>query len=369
MRSRLLVLAALLAVLLFGAIAANAQEPATEGGFVYVMSNRAEGNSIFVFRRASGGALTLTQEVPTKGLGTGFTNDPLASQGSLSLSNDGKLLLAVNAGSGDITAFAVSPNGITFGSKVKSGGAFPVSVSAFGELVYVLNQLGTANITGFTSDAAGHLQRIPGSTRKLAGGALAQPAQVSFTPDGKQLLVTEKGTDLIDVFAVQAGGLTTGPEAVMSSGHTPFGFAFGPSDSVIVSEAERGLPKAATASSYVLGGGGLQPVSAKVPDGQTAACWVAVTGGTAWVVNTGTSTISSYAVSTGGALTLQNPVAAFTGANTAPIDLATSSDGSFIYVLKSAAGAIAGYKVNGESLAPIFNKAGLPLSIQGIAAR
>lgn len=352
-----------------GASLATAQEPGTENGVVYIMSNRAEGNSVFVFRRASNGALTLMQEVPTQGLGTGFTNDPLASQGSLSLSNDGKLLLAVNAGSGDLTAFVVSANGLSFGSKVPSGGAFPVSVSAFGGFVYVLNQLGVANISGFTADAAGHLQRIPESTRKLAGGALAQPAQVSFTPDGTQLLVTEKGTDLIDVFQVQASGLTTGPTTQKSSGHTPFGFAFGPSNSVIVSEAERRLPKSGTSSSYVLAGGGIQPKSGKVPDNQTAACWATVTGETVWVVNTGTSTISSYDVGSGGTLTLLNPVAAFTGPNTAPIDLDGTVGGDFVYVLKSAAGAVAGYKVNGGSLTPVFMKAGLPLSIQGIVAQ
>jgi 6-phosphogluconolactonase len=369
MRFRLLIHAALASLILAGALTTMAQEPSSESGVVYVMSNRAEGNSVFVFRRSSSGALTLMQEVPTQGLGTGFTNDPFASQGSLSLSNDGKLLLAINAGSGDLTAFAVSGNGITFGSKIRSGGAFPVSVSAFGGIVYVLNQLGVANITGFSADAAGHLQPIPDSTRKLAGGALAQPAEVSFTPDGKQLLVSEKGTDLIDIFEVQGNGLTSGPTTEKSSGHTPFGFAFGPSNSVIVTEAERRLPKSATTSSYVLGSTGLQLVSGKVPNKQTAACWTIVTGDTAWVVNTGTATISSYEIGSGGGLTLRNPVAASTGPNTAPIDLAASSDGQFVYVLKSTAGAIEGFQVSGGSLSPIFNKAGLPLSIQGIAAR
>lgn len=348
----------------------NLKAETDQGGFVYVMTNRAEGNSVLVFRRSSSGALQLVQDAPTKGLGTGFSVDPFASQGSLSLSSDGKKLLAVNPGSGDLTAFVVTATGLSFGSKVSSFGAFPVSVTDFGGVVYVLNQLGIANITGFAVDNAGHLQHISGSTRKLAGGALAQPAQVSFTPDGKELLVTEKGTDLIDIFQVQGDGLTAGPTTLRSSGHTPFGFAFGPSDSVVVSEAERRLAVEGSSSSYRLTDrGSLEPVSRKVPDHQTAACWVTITGQIAWVVNTGSSDISSYEVGASGGLTLANPIAASTGPNTSPIDLASTHDGKFVYVLKSAVGAIAGYRVDGSKLIPIFTKTGLPLSIQGIAIR
>ena len=124
------------------------------------------------------------------------------SQGALSLCPGGKVLLAVNPASGDLTAFRVTATGLEFGSKVPSGGAFPVSVTCKGGLVYVLNQLGVPNISGFKVNDSGQLQKIPLSTRDLAGGPLALPAQVSFTPDGTQLLVTEKGTNIIDVFAV-----------------------------------------------------------------------------------------------------------------------------------------------------------------------
>ena len=72
------------------------------------------------------------------------------SQGAISLSADGRVLLVVNPASGDLTAFRVTSTGLKFGSKVSSGGAFPVSVTCNGDVVYVLNQLGTANICGFT---------------------------------------------------------------------------------------------------------------------------------------------------------------------------------------------------------------------------
>jgi 6-phosphogluconolactonase len=339
------------------------------GGAIYVMTNRAEGNSVQVFSRGANGALKFLKEVPTQGLGTGATRDPLMSQGAVRLSVDGHLLFAVNPASGELTAFVVTPNGLEFGSKVLSGGTFPVSVTEYGGIVYVVNQLGIPNISGFTVNTEGKLEPLSDSTRNLAGEGLALPAEVRFTPDGKQLLVTEKGTAQIDVFNVEPDGRTTGPAVQPSAGKVPFGFTFGPGGSVVVTEAQGALPKKASTSSYLLtGGSGLQLVSAAVPDKQTAACWIVITGQTAWVVNTVTSTISAYTVAANGQLTLANPVAANTGANV-PIDLIASADGEFLYVLESAVGGIAAYHINGTSLTPIFNKTGLPLSIQGITGR
>ena len=58
-----------------------------------------------------------------------------------------------------------------------------------------------------------------------------------------------------------------------------------------------------------------------------------------------------------------------TGDATSPIDLAVSRDGDFLYVLKSATGEIAAFKITGNSLTPLFNQGGLPLSVQGIAVQ
>jgi lactonase family protein with 7-bladed beta-propeller len=170
MRSGFIAHVALAFTLALALFTSNLKAETDQGGFVSVMTNRAEGNSVLVFRRSSTGALQLVQDAPTKGLGTGFSVDPFASQGSLSLSSDGKKLLAVNPGSGDLTAFVVTANGLSFGSKVSSFGAFPVSVTDFGGVVYVLNQLGIANITGFAVDNGGHLQHISGRTPPGHGG-------------------------------------------------------------------------------------------------------------------------------------------------------------------------------------------------------
>ena len=355
-----------LAVLIALPLVTNAQQ-STDQGRLYVMTNKANGNSVLVYGRGPSGTLVQIQEAFTHGLGTGFTGDPLQSQGALALSDDGKLLFAVNPASGDLTSFIVTSAGLQFASKVSSRGALPVSVTEHAGVVYVLNQLGITNIAGYTVDAAGHLTAISGANYVLAGKALAQPAEVSFTPDGASLIITEKGTDLIDVFHVLSNGTASGPTTVKSSGHTPFGFNFGPSNSVVVSEVERRFPMQATVSSYFESGGTLAPVSKAVPNQQSGSCWVTVTGQTAWIVNTGTSNISGYHIALDGSLTLANAVAGSTGANTGPIDITASPDGKLIYVLESNTGRVAVFRVNGASLVLISTKTGLPLSIQGIA--
>jgi 6-phosphogluconolactonase (cycloisomerase 2 family) len=334
------------------------------------MSNKPK-NTVIVYQRATDGSLTPIEEKLTRGKGTGVTLDPLQSQGALAMRADGKLLFAVNPGSGELTCFRVSDTGaLQFASITSSGGAFPVSVTANGGTVYALNQLGTANVVGFQVNDFGHLQPIPLSTRNLIGGPVALPAQVSFTPDGTQLLVTEKGTNKIDIFAVQPDGTISGPAEQQSSGKTPFGFAFDGSGNVVVSEVENRLPLKATVSSYKLTGGlALDPISSQVPNNQSGACWVAITNNIAWVVNTGTAVISAYEIGAGGELVMANATAGTTGDGSNPIDVAASADGAYLYVLKSATGEIAAFAINGSNLTPLFIQTGLPLSIQGIVAR
>ena len=110
----------------------------------------------------------------------------------------------------------------------------PASVTVNGSLVYVLNNK-SASISGFRV-ADGTLTGLPGSSRPLSDPG-ADPAQVSFTPDGTMLLVTERGTNSISRYLVDdrgyAGGLTT----IKSSGQTPYGFACTSSGTVLVTEA------------------------------------------------------------------------------------------------------------------------------------
>src|SRR5204863_8539902 len=110
-----------IAVLLFGAafclaaFTSEAVAAAGQTGRVYVMTNKAH-NSVLVYDRAADGSLTFLQQVMTRGSGTGVNLDPLQSQGSVAVSSDGKVLLGVNAGSGELTAIWVALVGVDVGS-------------------------------------------------------------------------------------------------------------------------------------------------------------------------------------------------------------------------------------------------------------
>src|SRR5205807_6829344 len=77
-------------------------------GAVFVQTNEAH-NAVVAFRRAADGALARLEEYETGGAGEGEPH--LTSQGSVTLSGDGRHLLVTNAASGDVTVFAVTGNG------------------------------------------------------------------------------------------------------------------------------------------------------------------------------------------------------------------------------------------------------------------
>ena len=372
LRSRAAILIAL-AVLALPASAA-ADQPARQAsraiGVVYAMTNDPSRNAVLMFRRLSNGQLVFADRQWTGGRG-GTGNgvgdvDPLGSQDSLVANGDGSRVLAVNAGSDEVSLLAASGKRLTLLDTVRSGGEFPNSVALHNDLVYVLNAHGTPNVTGFRIGADGMLHQLAGSTRPLPGGSAAVPHDVRFGADGTRLVVTEDGTNQIDVFDVGNDGLITGVTTTPSSGTGPFGFAFARDGVLVVTEAA-----SASASSYeVTAANALQPISPMVANGQAASCWIALAPhGQAFVSNTGSSTISSYQVGVDGRLTLVNAVAANSGTGSAPIDSALSSDGRFLYVVDSARGGIVIFGVNGNNLAPLGSVTRLPTTLQGIAAR
>src|SRR5215216_6103378 len=166
-------------------------------GAVYVLTNQVE-NAVAVFRRTVDGHLTMAGEFPTGGAGDPVAIppdppvDPLASQGALVFGPGSQFLFAVNAGSNQISVLRVRRTGLVLVDVVDSGGDRPISLTVHENLLYVLNEGGTPNITGFTVSAAGELTPLAGSTRPLSGGSTADPAEVSFSNDGALLAVTEK---------------------------------------------------------------------------------------------------------------------------------------------------------------------------------
>jgi 6-phosphogluconolactonase len=329
--------------------------------FVYVMSNKSPGNSVIQFSRGSNGSLSWVSEVLTGGNGSGPNGaDPLGSQDSLVLSGDGLVLLAVNAGSNEVSVLGQRGGDLVWLSKTTSGGIFPNSVAISGDLVYVLNSKGvTPNITGFRLDLNGALRWI--DTRDLPSGA-AGPNDIRFTPDGTDLLVTVSGTNQILVFPVGSDGLLGSPVANASGGNSPFGIRFGHNSHPLISEA------AGSVSSYKLVGAELNIISKAVPDTQNATCWISMPrdGRFALVSNTASGTLSSFAVGPRGDVTLLQAVAASPGG--APIDSALSRDGKFLYVDDSTQGQVRVFRVHKGTLNQVIS---VPImgGIQGIAAR
>jgi len=346
-------------------------------GAVYVMTNQVE-NAVAVFRRSPTGMLTSAGEFPTGGAGdpvpqgTDPATDPLASQGALILGNN-QFLFAVNAGSNQISVLRVGRNELTMVDLVDSGGIRPISLALHEDLLYVLNEGGTPNITGFTVNDDGTLTPLPDSTQPLIGGTSADPAEVSFNADGTLLVVTEKAGNRINTYMIDENGLPSAPIDNPSNGMTPFGFAFNDSGTLVVSEAFGGAPNQSAVSSYSAPESGiLSVVSGSIPNFQTASCWVVTTsnGKSAFVSNTGSGTISSYGIGEEGTLTLANAVAGDTGPGSAPIDMAVNNSSRFLYVIVAGTQSVASFRVERDgSLTLIDTDGGLPLGAQGIAAK
>src|ERR1700678_1376585 len=165
---------------------------------VFVMTNDADANQVVAFQRGSNGTLKNPHSYGTDGRGSGGTVDPLASQGSLTLSTDGAWLFAVNAGSGSVSVFRVNGAQLELTDRVASEGSEPNSVAQFGSLVYVLNTAGSSSVVGFHFHN-GKLERIPKSQRFLSGNGVGS-GSVAFIPDGTFLIVAEQKTNNLDVF-------------------------------------------------------------------------------------------------------------------------------------------------------------------------
>ena len=335
---------------------------------VYVQTNNATENEVIVFSRAEDGALAPAGRYPTGGRGTGVPH--LASAGSVVLGDDGRWLLVVNAGSDELSLFAVQRDGLRLADRVRSGGSGPTSVAVSGALVYVLNN-GTPNISGFNL-TDGKLTALAGSTRPLSS-ANADPAQISFTPGGRALIATERGTNAISSYAVDQRGYAQGPATIKSSGQTPYGFGLTKDGSVIVSEAFGGAMGAAAASSYAVSGAGeLTLMSGSVGDTRSEVCWVALTQDDrfAYVTNFGDGTVSCYEIAADGRLKLHDPVAGSARQGEKGLrDEAISGDGRYLYAIDPDAQKLFGWAVGqGGHLTPAGQFGGVPGTVAGLAA-
>lgn len=340
---------------------------ASTEGVVYTMDNDSSGNHVIVLRRDDKGALTHDATFPTGGTGTGAG---LGSQGAIAQSDH--RLFVCNAGSNNITVFDINGRSLNKIDRIISHGTTPISLTVFGDLLYVLNAGGTGNISGFRIGANGHLNYINKSKRDLSTDT-SQPAEVAFNNSGTQLVVTEKATNRIITYEVSSNGLTGNMVKHHSTGKTPFGFEFGKHNTLIVSDAFGGALNKGALSSYKLTNTGkFQLITGPVRTHQTSACWVAITsdGNYCYTTNAASNSISGYKVADDGSIRLldDNGITAVTGMG--PTDMAMSKDSRFLYALNSKDGSVSAFKIgNHGGLDSLGVISGIPLGASGLAAR
>jgi 6-phosphogluconolactonase len=357
---------------------ANAATRSDVVGHVYVNDNTAVANTIAAFDRHGDGTLTPTRGSPfaTGGAGTGTA---IGSQGALQITDDGRFLLAVNAGSNQISVLRIRSDGAlrpVQGGLVSSGGAQPVSITVHAvaarddegddsgssrHLVYVANAgTGGTNYTGFTLSSQGRLRPLARSTISLPAGS--QPGDVLFNGDGRLLAGTRVATSLIDSFAVgRDGRLTAAPGSPFpAQGLGPFGSEFRPTNvrQLFVSNAHNPAPNSGTVSAFrVAADATLTSIgSSPFPNNQTAPCWIEIShdGRVLFTVNTAVPSISRYSIAANGSLTLlgstpfkPSPVAL------APQDARLDPAGDTLWVVDTGARAVSAFAVRGGDLSEL----------------
>jgi len=360
---RLLLLVAGL-TLAVAAATSTAGAGADTPGAVYTLTNSTAGNAVAVYARGADGSLAASGTYATGGLGTG---GGLGSQRSIVVTRDGRYVLAVNAGSNSVSAFTVSGDGLELLNTISSNGVRPTSVTEHGGVAYVLNA-GSLTISGFSLTRSG-LAPIAGATRALSAGA-SVPSQIQFDRTGSTLVVTERGSNTIDTYAVDGEGYAAAPVSSPSVGNAPFGFDVDNKNHVIVSDANAG-PGNSAATAYSFGSGGtLAAVNGAVPTNQGAACWLVATkdGRHAFTANAGSGSISTFDVAPDGALSLVGSTQL--GATSHPLDLAVTENSRYVYDLVDGAHELRGFRIGSDgSLEPAGTIGGLPAGAAGLAAR
>jgi 6-phosphogluconolactonase (cycloisomerase 2 family) len=338
---------------------AGASPPSAFFGFrahaVFVQTDNPAGNQVVAYLRGPGGQLVQSGTYDTGGVGgvlSGSVVDHQASQGSLTYDPVHGLLYATNAGSNTVSVFAVHGAQLSLVQVLSSGGSFPVSVTASGNSVYVLNAEDGGSVQGFGL-FWDHLFPLPGSNRGLGLNPTATPqftntpGQVAFTPNGSHLIVTTKanGSD-IDVFGVGPfGALSPAPVVNSEPGTVPFGVTFDASGNLVVAEAGPD----ALATYRIEPSGMLVPV-ASVPDGQAATCWVVGTRNLYFAENAGSATVSTFEGGPFGSLALIGN----TSTDPGTVDATVSPDGQYLYVQTGGNGAVDEFGIGFDgSLRPI----------------
>lgn len=372
---------------------------------IFVVSNKADANTVYQFASSNGGQYAMAGEYKTGGTGTGDLeipalkkddthplangDDPLISAYAISASQDGKNIVVVNPGNATISLMKRGENNaISTVNTAPATDLFPISVAMHGDYVVVAS-VGDSNMKGsigLFKILNGRLVSLADNRRDLQ----ARPSTVKFSSGGRFVIVNELVTGKIKAFALNNGALSQEPVSVVDSPKTdgrfqaiPVGFDLKPSasggDVIIMSEArfltpEFGLREGdgsvvqsplyswqtGSLSTYKLSqGGSLSLVSADVltgtaiEGGEIANCWVVLSpdGKTLWAANALSSSISSFDIADNGVATLKNATAYKDASETLFFgDLNVSADGKTLYQLVGNKGQVAIFDIqsNGD---------------------
>jgi 6-phosphogluconolactonase (cycloisomerase 2 family) len=333
-------------------------------GHLYVNDNTAGTNTIAAFDRHADAKLTAIPGSPFLAGGAG-TGSGIGSQGALQLSSDGRYLLAVDAGSNQISVLRIQANGRLTpadGTPISSGGVEPVSIAVHrvptrgADLVYVANAgNGGSNYTGFTLGSGGRLGPLAHSTFSLPDGS--SPGDVLFNKDGTHFVGTRIATSLIDSFTVKPSGLLLAAPAspFAAQGPGPFGSEFRPTNprQLFVSNAHGAANNRTISAFRDAANGTLTSIGrSPYPDLQTAPCWIEIThdGKFLFTVNTAASSISRYRIATNGSLTLLGSTVLNDPTGLGPVDARLAPDGATLWVVDAGANAVSGLAVHGGNL-------------------
>ena len=335
-------------------------------GAVFVQTNE-ERNRVLAFTRDADGGLAEPASYETGGRGSMAPHLP--SQGSVVLSGDRRFLLVANAGSGDVSVFRVDGARLELIGTVPSGGDAPRSIAEREGAVFVMTT-GKPGIASFGLNDMGLAPAVGGETPLAAD---ADPAQIGFTPDGRTLVVTQRGADAIAAYPVREDGTLGEPSTVMSSGPTPYGFALTTNGTLVVTEAFRAQKGAAAASSYAAGDGTITARTRSLANGMSEICWAVVTPDDrfAFTTNFAESTVSRFAIGSDGSISLEDAAAGSVGDPRPGLrDEDVTDDGRFLFAVDADGGSVVGWRIGADgSLASAGSRDGLPNTIAGLAAR
>ena len=286
---------------------------------VVTMTNDQNANQIRVYDAESH---ALLQTLSTHGKGGVAGNARGIKQ------HEGRLVAAVNNGSGNVALFRRDGDVLKFDKLIQTTSA-PVSVDFGNDHLYVA---GTTTVDSFVLHESS-VESLDGTADlALAGGGTpptGSTAQVGVIHDS-QLLVTLK-TDpdpgTVDVVSLRRGRITgSAPTAISAPDGTltPFGFATYPDGTALITLAHSNHDGLFRNGSF----------TSIVSAGQSASCWMTRVGKYVFVANTGSRTISRL-VGTGSNIFIDAQIAAQTPTG-APADI--DADAGVLSVVDHGAG-------------------------------